>query len=358
MRGNILIFTPELSCTGTPESVANMARVIKKMGLGVTIYTLNDGSKTREIENIGAKIVCVNMNELMSERQHIRLQFDMSIVNTSMMAKYAVVLQEALPTILIIREAASILEFQEIFGTSMLDLYRVHNLFCVSEYAQEAIYEKTGLRPKVLYNYVPDYYVKRDVYHQICHKKNIEFGILGTIEERKGIDICIESFIELQKEYKNCKLNIIGRTLEWQSEYWKPLLDIVNKHENIMYHGEIVNKKEMLEVYRNLDIVIVASRDESCSLVVLEAAMMGKAIIVSENVGAKYLVHRNGFVFKTNDKKSLLFGMKKMIREQCLLPMKGKLSRYYYKKMASEKKYSKELRKIIERYIGSKENDY
>ena len=45
---------------------------------------------------------------------------------------------------------------------------------------------------------------------------------------------------------------------------------------------------------------VVASRDEVCSLVAFERAMMIKPFIVSEGVDVKYMVNRgNGYIAKT-----------------------------------------------------------
>ncbi|WP_139025413.1 glycosyltransferase family 4 protein [Acetonema longum] len=50
-----------------------------------------------------------------------------------------------------------------------------------------------------------------------------------------------------------------------------------------------------------MDAFVIVSRDESCSLVALEWAMMGTPLIVSGNVGAD-----NGWVVETGTHKSLL----------------------------------------------------
>ena len=93
-----------------------------------------------------------------------------------------------------------------------------------------------------------------------------------------------------------------------------------------------------------MDVVVVASRDESCSLVVLEAAMLSKPIIVTENVGAKYMVMPdNGMIVKTGDVGSLREAIVKMINNKGRLAEMGKRSRLYYDEKANMDIYRKEM---------------
>ena len=126
----------------------------------------------------------------------------------------------------------------------------------------------------------------------------------------------------------------------------------IDDDDTIFYHGEIQNRDELIEFYKEMDVIIVASRDESCSLVALEAAMMGKVLIVSQNVGAQYLVkHINGFIFQTGNIEQLAKGMKKYAKTHWLNKMRGKVSRYLYQKYASQRFYFKQLKMVIGRYI-------
>ena len=76
---------------------------------------------------------------------------------------------------------------------------------------------------------------------------------------------------------------------------------------------------------------MIPSLDESCSLVVLEGAMMGKPLVVSENVGAKYLVDEsNGWIVKTGDIESLIEAFTSIIKNPSQLSSMGKASRKKY----------------------------
>lgn len=61
--------------------------------------------------------------------------------------------------------------------------------------------------------------------------------------------------------------------------------------------------------------MVVPSRDESCSLVALEGAMMSKPLILTENIGAKYILDENsGWLVKTGSVDSLKMLLYKRIK--------------------------------------------
>ena len=85
-----------------------------------------------------------------------------------------------------------------------------------------------------------------------------------------------------------------------------------------------------------MDVVVVASRDESCSLVALEGAMLSRPLIVTENVGAKYMVTpQNGLIVPSNDVDAMKDALMTMIDNRASLYEMGRESRKRYEALAS-----------------------
>ena len=106
----------------------------------------------------------------------------------------------------------------------------------------------------------------------------------------------------------------------------------------------------MASLLSRKDVIVVASRDESCSLVALEGAMLSKPLIVTENVGAKYIVKEdNGFVVKADDAIGLSNAMRKMIDHKENLSYMGEKSRAYYEQYASMEVYTRSMEKLFSR---------
>ena len=342
MIGKAILVTPELTHTGAPNSTMYMACALQKIGYYPIIYTMVQGGLDREIDKRGIPI-----KQFCTPNDFCHENFgenDICFVNTSMLAECAIVLQKMLPTILIIREGKCILEFHKIFGTNWEKILEVKNVYCVSEYASQELFKIIGVKPKVIRNYTPDVFQS----NQFQKDNILRFGIIGTFEKRKGVDICLDAFLEISKNRKDVELHIVGRTLDWEKEFWKPQIERINNHANIIYHGEITSREEMNSIYKLLNVVIVASLDESCSLVALEAASMRKYLIISRNVGAKYLVTKfNGKLFDTGNALDLQKAMESAIKNRKLINFGGYISRWMYLRKGSESNYLKNIKKEI-----------
>ena len=111
----------------------------------------------------------------------------------------------------------------------------------------------------------------------------------------------IESF----KGDSKIKFLFIGRDL--CTDYSAKCLKKISENTNCEYIGE-KSRDEIWKIYQAIDGVIVPSEEETLSLVAVEAMMMGKVCIVSDNCGvADYIEYgENGFVYKLGDYTELL----------------------------------------------------
>ena len=341
-----LIILPELSNTGAPNSGYNMSLALRKIGLHPIVISKSDGLMRKRFDEAGIPIYLSNR---VDDYIMWAKQVDICIINTSMLYEIALETQKYVYTILIIREARSIGEFADIFKCSLDRIAQVENVLTVSEYARAEVKNILGIDSRVLHNFVPDLsYLKKQSLIK-GEETIVRFGILGTIEPRKGIEVCVNAFAMCKYE-KKMKLVVAGRLLDWQTEYWEKVLSKIDILDNVTYFGEINTIAEKVDFYNNVDVIIVASEDESCSLVALEAASMGKFLILSQNVGAKYIIGKiNGFIFKTGNENDLYENLKKIYYMRHIIRFVGNFSRIKYKKYASEKHYIDELKNIVDK---------
>ena len=77
--------------------------------------------------------------------------------------------------------------------------------------------------------------------------------------------------------------------------------------------------------------------------------MLKKPIIVSENVGAKYMVKedKNGYIFENENSESLKKTIEKIIENKNKLNEMGEISRKMYEDYASFEFHKQELQKLI-----------
>ncbi len=336
----ILFITPELVYTGAPRSLLRMCKVASELGYDVTVWSAEPGPFEAEYNSAGFSVEIVPFSKKITSRIKT---FDLAVCNTILTDEYASLCSRYIPTVWYIREATNIPFFTDSFPKRMYALQNSRNLYCVSEYAAKAIKEFTRQNVKVLHNCVEDESY-RFTANPAGENDKISFIQLGSIEYRKGYDVLINAFLNLSENYKNQSILLFaGRCLAQESEYGQNAIQTANKNSNISYLGELVGT-DALEAINKSDVVIVASRDESCSLVALEGAMLSKPLIVTDNVGANYIVSdENGFIVKSGDVDDLKNAMEKMIDRKSALKEMGENSRRQYESMASMDIYRREM---------------
>ena len=344
----ILLCSHEMTYTGAPRSLLNMAIVLKRLKHQVVVWSLEEGKFTKEFVHNGIDVKDVGSKWSAEE---IR-KYDIVIANTIFCIRFAEFAQKYANTVLFLREAHNIPELLAVLGVERECLENIENVACVSEYAEKFIRKNYCLkRIYILHNFVKDNYQKQ---LNIVKRKTIHFAVIGTVEPRKQQGIVIQAFEEMPLEVrKRCILHLIGKCPEWSRDYWSGFPVLV---ERILYHGEIDDEKERFKLYKKMNVFIVASRDEACSLVALEGAMLGKALILSDHVGAGYLSRDKKYIYDVDDVGQLTRQMSHLVSRRELL-MEGIKMRKSYKMMASVDNYRKELIDFLE-WIEYKNKNY
>ena len=110
-----------------------------------------------------------------------------------------------------------------------------------------------------------------------------------------------------------------------------------------MVWEESRSRDNLWDFYRENDVIMVASRDESFSLVALEACMASRPLIISSNAGAKFLVRpgENGGIFTSDSAESLSESISEMIDRRRDLPEMGRISRREYEKWGTTAAFRK-----------------
>ena len=131
------------------------------------------------------------------------------------------------------------------------------------------------------------------------------------------------------------------------ADYLDNLVKPLEENPGIVYHGEVTGHRKKHRLFWNANVILVPSFDESCSLTALEGAMYGRALLVTENVGANYLARGGGLIVPAGSAKALAEAMEFLIENCFLLGEMGRQAHENFCRMASADDYYTRLTEIF-----------
>jgi glycosyltransferase involved in cell wall biosynthesis len=277
------------------------ASVVRKNGGFPVVVSPTDGPMRKELIEAGITVIIdesIHHNHFLFER--FARNFDLAVVNTIELADVVGQLS-AIPilrTLWWLHEAQSLsLRMKHLNG---IEWQRVCAL-CVSDYAKSFV--PPGIAVEVLRNGMPDQPVAVVPSGQ---PTSMTFILAGTIEPRKGQDIFIDAIALLPPEMRRqCRFLLTGKLWGVLKDFWNDLEAKMTGVPEIEYLG-LLDHQSQLDLIAAVDVVVCCSRDEPASLVVAEATMLSKPVILSSHVGQLEVLDRNAcFVFESGDAISL-----------------------------------------------------
>ena len=342
----VLLISHELTITGAPLSLKGIAALLKE-DYELTFWSMKDGVLRSTLEkelNITPQIVHLCTADNYINICQTMAKFDLVIVNTVVCNRFANICEDFnIPYIWIIREAKDIPGYQKRFPELFKTIKKCkNNLYVVSEFTQIFLQDLLNIKIKVIHNFVKDEYKNTTI--KLSSKVNFIF--VGTIHRNKGLKVLIEALNLLPEQYKNSyTLSILGENVD--KRYQDELYKTQNNNKSINWCG-VITAEARQKKFEESDVFIVPSFYEASSRVALEACMMGRPVIVTENVGAKYMVNdKTGWHVKARDTESLKICIENILENPQILPEMGEEARKMYLKTSTPEIYRKNLDKII-----------
>ena len=135
--------------------------------------------------------------------------------------------------------------------------------------------------------------------------KNLSVGIIGTIQERKGHKVLLRSWVAVLKEFPEAKLYIVASSSSGDKA---ELVEICNKL--LIAHSIVWVEftKNIGDIYRNLNVVVMPSLEyESFGRIIVEAMAFSVPIIATKVGGMPELIDHgiDGYLVEKNDEGEL-----------------------------------------------------
>lgn len=299
----VLFIATRLSYDGSSMAAVYAVEALKERGYDVVLAAPSGNNKfIEEIKEKGIIIlICPSLYCIHEEELIWIKQFDMVIVNTFVMIASACELSKEQPVLWWIHEAKEsykvvIEQFKKYIN---LEYLKKINIYAVSNIAQKNFNYFFPERIQNLLPYgIPD---NIELIDYESNKKELVFAIIGRISYIKAQDIFIEAIRLLSPQIKKkVRFWIIGAI--GNDDYSNKIKNFVLEDSSIKLWGEL-SRNRINKIYKEIDVLVCPSREDSLPIVVTEGMMYGKICIVSDKIGTtKYIVNgENGFICKTEN---------------------------------------------------------
>ncbi len=326
----------------------NIIEALTKEGFAVSVATVaGEESCIKEIQEKGVSVLTYgNMHFATREELSWMKNYDCILVNNVYMVDCVSTIGELKPVIWWIHEPENYIK-------ATLDLdedydkrnFSMIDICAVSTKAREDYWNcDNSKKLRILPIGIKD----EGVGTQKTEENKIIFAIIGYVGSIKGQDIFVEAISQLSEtEKQKAEFWIIGHIGE--VGYGNQIREMADREDCVKILGE-KTKQELNELYKKINVVVVASRTETLSLVAIEGMMHSKVCIVSDSAGiAEYISNgENGFLYRAENIDELTDRMKAVILNEHYIKEIGRKSRKTYETFFSLDAFSRSLKDEIE----------
>ena len=325
----VLICIPNFSRSGVPIVAKDLSCLLKKMGISVLLA--GEGTGTLEKDLMESEVEYLTHLEIWSKIPgfyDVLKQFSVVILCSTIISEFGTMICEQNVPIMWWLHESDNRWYQgrtlptgknnvHYYGVGQRVIRKFHD-----EYPSEKIEE--------FRYYLPDNACKNS-----GKNKKTRFAIIGSIDLRKAQDVLIEALSKLDDFFlRELEVFVIGKG---EDDYVDSIKDSCRNIPNIYFTGEL-SQREVIEYYRDIDVVICPSRDDPLPIVVTQALQNGIPCIVSDQIGQSEFLSEYSFG--------------KAFENENVVQLASAISEFV--KMTDEewKYYSREARSAYEHYFA------
>ncbi len=338
----VLLISHELSRTGAPIQLLELAKALYALGYQPFVYSLSEGDLIYDYININVPVIC-QLGSVPSADWINRLVDDYNIifVNTLLLASYVRYLSTRSKRIFWWIHESSFY-FKEQYCTDIPKSENI-NILAASEITGTYITKYMKRNSSSLNVCVEDYLLSENS----SFEKSV-FLWSGFLDYNKAPDILFEAILKLPSEYlEKSEFFVIGQSHS-NNEY-ADLVKLISSRLPNIHFMDAINHDEFLKLMNKVSSVVITSIEESTSLVAVEGLMMKKVVICSNGCGiSRYIKnHEDGFIFPVRASDKLLEIIKYVIDNNKKLDMIRQHGRIIYENNYSFEIFKKRLKMLL-----------
>jgi glycosyltransferase involved in cell wall biosynthesis/GT2 family glycosyltransferase len=348
----ILLITHDLSLSGAPIILLELARRLKAEGVFLTVISAEDGPLRHDYRALDIPVI-IDPAVLTSPEavQPLYYPFDLIIPNTAFCWPVVQTAHRAgKKTLWLVHEPHFGVKAINLWGRDAKQAFALADAVTYPAKSARQMYSQWAgdNRHEVIYYGITDPHpieATSPLPLPRTHPGRLHLVCVGTIEERKGIDSLIEMLTSLPPEvHQRIEVTFVGRFLF--PDFAERMQAAVAHLPNITFTGQVPHQAA-LQYTSQCDVYLCASRDETGPIVVIEALAFGKPVITT-NVGAVgELIESgtNGFVVEDIDtfRQHLIT----LLNDDDLRQQMGQAARDLYERQFHISRYAYDLSMLI-----------
>lgn len=338
---DVLILSHDLSGSGAPKIVYDMAQWFATQGDFVVVCSPTDGPYRRRLLELGVHVVVDPLlfhNHKWTE--DFGRNFDLVVANTVVCWPAVAQLSPSVDVFWYIHEAELIEELVARHPALATTLSSAKAVWAGSDFSAK-ILRDLGVKAEVM-----PYGVDQPPPSSPPGRK-VVIGLFGSYEPRKGQDLGVLGMLQIPEALRRkAELRVFGRSLD--DHFRRAVVELAMGDPAIMVRGEITYDQYITELH-DVDIVLVPSRNDTLPLVSLDALALGKVLVCSSTTGsAEYIEHDvSGFVLEHNAPREIGEVLSRLIANETLRGSVGEAGRAVFEKTFTRSAFDARFAKAL-----------
>ncbi|MDE0878700.1 MAG: glycosyltransferase family 4 protein [Sphingomonas bacterium] len=275
-----LLATNDLSRSGAPWVVREIADFLTSDGYDVVVVSMADGPMRDEFERLGARVLIdCYPDPRATYLRRLAAQASVAVANTVVTAALVEAWAPHVLTMWYLHEV-SLLERMLADGTAVEALSTAQRVWAGSDMCARVAKARRSDIEVVPYGIEP---LEKGATADAGQRFKI--GVFGSIEPRKGQDLVIAAVDLLDQASRDqIEVHLYGRVLD--ADFARSVAAGTKRHPNIFHHGE-VDRTGYIAALRTMDAVLVSSRDDTLPLVSIDALSAERVLMLTPDVGTR-----------------------------------------------------------------------
>jgi GT2 family glycosyltransferase len=355
-RPRVLLVGHELSSTGAPAMLVEVASALKRAGMLVVIAVAAGGPLVDDCLAQGLPVV-VDEAILQESERASRFIAGFDIVGANTVLSWPIVHaahRAGKPCVWFVQESRfGVPEIQRA-GRRARSAFKVADrVVFPSRSAAEWYREFGGAHVVVHYGIEdPSRRVSADPpFERLDDDRYVVHS--GSLEARKGADVLVDAVRQLPPDLASrLHVFLLGRFL--YDDYVESLRERARGMPSIVLAGEVPRDTGLTYV-ANADVFVCTSRDESGPVVVLEAMALARPVVSTAVGVAAEVIHSgdNGILVPVDDVKAVAEALERLLRDEVGRRRLGEAARQTYTSRLTQERYGEEIVGIFREVLSA-----